>query len=129
MIKLAFIFSTFFAFNSPIMASTNLDQVTPECDYLELDEDQLGVFLFNSNFNDCSTPHGNEFYEVLAIDEVVEIGFNTKDYLPEGFNPLKGLHDLDWSKIELYELEEDIEIGFDTKTYLPKDFSPFNENS
>ena len=127
MIKLAFIFSTFFAINSPIMANTNLDHISPECDYLELEEEQLRALVFDFYCDDCSAWHATEPVELVELEEDIEIGFDTKDYLPEGFNPLKGLHDLDWNKIELYELEEDIEIGFDTKAYLPKDFSPSKE--
>lgn len=127
MIKLAFIFSTFFAISSVAMANTNLDHVSPECDYLELNEHQLRALLFNTNCSDCVTALGWEADQLVELEEHVEIGFNTKDYLPPGFNPLQGLHDLDWNKIELYEVDEDIELGFDTKNYLPKNFSPYKE--
>jgi hypothetical protein len=46
----------------------------------------------------------------------VVLDFDTKQYLPEGFNALKGKDDLDWSKIELVEIEEDLELNFHSKT-------------
>lgn len=121
MIKLAFIFSTLFAVSSTTITNENLDNHLSECDYLTLEESVLSATLFN----DCPTDIDWDSIELVELEEEVEIGFNTKDYLPEGFNPLKGLHDLDWSKIELLELEEEVVLGFDTKTYLPKNFDPF----
>jgi len=61
---------------------------------------------------------------VYEIEEDVILDFDTKKYLPKGFNPLKGMHELDWKTIELVELEEEVVIEFDTKQYLPKDFNP-----
>ena len=61
---------------------------------------------------------------MLELEEKVDLGFDTKAYLPEGFNALKGLHDLDWSKIELLEIEEKVELEFNTKDYLPEGFNP-----
>ena len=54
--------------------------------------------------------------EVIEIEEEVVLDFDTKKYLPEGFNALKGKDDLDWSKIELVEIEEDLELNFHSKT-------------
>ena len=62
--------------------------------------------------------------EVIEIEDEVELNFNPKDYLPEGFNALKGMHDLDWSTIELVELEEEVEFDFNPKDYLPNNFNP-----
>ena len=61
---------------------------------------------------------------VYEIEEDVVIDFDTKKYLPKGFNSLKGMYDLDWKTIQLVELEEKVTIDFDTKQYLPKDFNP-----
>jgi hypothetical protein len=69
-------------------------------------------------------PEKIEDINVYEIEEEVFIGFDTKKYLPKGFNSLEGLYDLDWNKIELTELEEEIEIDFDTKQHLPKGFNP-----
>ena len=61
--------------------------------------------------------------EVIEIEEDVLINFDTTRYLPEHFNALKGLHDLDWNLIEVIELDEGVELGFDTSKYLPKNFN------
>ena len=61
---------------------------------------------------------------VYEIEEDVIINFDTKKYLPKGFNSLKGMYELDWNTIELVELEEEVAIDFDTNQYLPKDFNP-----
>ncbi|WP_242082318.1 hypothetical protein [Aestuariivivens sediminis] len=61
---------------------------------------------------------------VYELEEDVNIDFDTKQFLPKDFNPLKGLGNLDWNTIALYEIEEDVKIDFDTKQYLPKDFNP-----
>jgi len=61
---------------------------------------------------------------LVNFEEEVILGFDTKNYLPENFNPLKGKFDLDWNKIELAQLEEEVVLGFDTKNYLPENFNP-----
>ena len=63
--------------------------------------------------------------EVIELEEEIELGFDTADYLPADFNPYKGMGDINWDEIELYELEEEIDLGFDTKDYLPKNFNPY----
>tara|TARA_R110001592_G_scaffold303082_1_gene575182 strand:+ start:3798 stop:4202 length:405 start_codon:yes stop_codon:yes gene_type:complete len=62
--------------------------------------------------------------QLVKLDEDVEIPFDTKQYLPKGFNPLKGMHDLDWNTIELVTLDEEDATPFDTKEYLPEGFNP-----
>ncbi len=64
-----------------------------------------------------------ETLEIVEIDEEVEINFDTKKYLPEGFNALEGKDDIDWNSVELIELEEEVDLGFETKPYLPKNFN------
>ena len=117
MIKLVFIFITLFTLNSTITSNENLDYVIPECEFS----------LFESVSCDESTELDTRSIELFEIEEEVNLGFNSKAYLPEGFNPLKGLHDLDITTIELYELyelEEEVELTFDTKSYLPKGLAP-----
>ncbi|GAA3649197.1 hypothetical protein [Flavivirga jejuensis] len=103
MIKLGFIFSSLFALNTA--ANTNVNSDTFRSATCE------GHYLDISNI------------VVYEVEEEIELGFNTKDYLPENFNPLKGKGDIDWSTIEVYKIEEDVEINFDTKKYLPKNFN------
>lgn len=53
-------------------------------------------------------------------EEEININFDTKEYLPERFNPYKGMHNIDWNTIELVEIEEEIDLGITTKNALPK---------
>ena len=61
--------------------------------------------------------------EVVEVEEEVDLGFDPKEYLPEGFNALEGKDDLDWNTIELIEVEEEVDLGFDTEQYLPEGFN------
>ncbi|WP_104734579.1 hypothetical protein [Hanstruepera ponticola] len=82
----------------------------------------LETLLFH---NPDAEPIAIEDIHVLELEEEVCYGFDTSKYLPPNFNPLKGKHDLDWSKIDLVELDEEVNLGFDTKDYLPKGFNPY----
>lgn len=73
--------------------------------------------------NPNSLPVAIEDITVIEIEEDITFDFDTKKYLPENFNPLKGKYDLDWSKIELIEIEEEVNLGFDVKQYLPVNFN------
>ena len=120
MIKLVFIFSTLFALSSTTIASENSDYLISECEFSSLEA---------SLFTDISAVVPTEIdwstIELYEKEEEVNLGFNTKDYLPIGFNPYKGLNDLDLSTIELYEIEEEVNLGFNTKDYLPIGFNPY----
>ena len=121
MIKLAFIFSTLFAVSSTTITNENSDNLISECE-LSL----LEASLFTNNSEVMPTELDWSTIELFEIEEEDNLGFNSKDYLPEEFNPLKGLHDLDWSTIKLSEIEEEADLGFDTKNYLPEHFNPLN---
>lgn len=64
--------------------------------------------------------------EIIFVEEDTEIdlGFNTADYLPEGFNPYEPYFNLD--SITYIE-DEELELGFDTSAYLPEGFDPYTE--
>jgi hypothetical protein len=97
------------------------------------DPDSLSVKCKEVNFEDCTIINLNASKDdkpvniddlyVYEVEEEVYIDFDTAQFLPEGFNPLKGLGDLDWTAIELIELEEEVTIDFDTKKYLPEGFN------
>lgn len=63
--------------------------------------------------------------DIVFIEEESEIdlGFDTKEYLPEGFDPYKQFVDL--KAIDFIEEEDTMDLGFDTSVYLPKDFNPY----
>jgi hypothetical protein len=85
---------------------------------------ELEQTLFE-NFDDLTLEVDD--IDVVELEEVVSISFDTSAYLPERFNPKKGMHDVDWNTIDLIELEEELEFGFDTKAYLPKGFDPHKQ--
>lgn len=62
--------------------------------------------------------------EVVEIEEEVNLGFDTFEYLPLDFDPYAGanLSDIDF---EIFEEEEIVELGFDTAAYLPADFDAY----
>ena len=100
----------------------NPDSLTLKCTELNFEE----CNLVNDLVSPSEKPIKVEDVYVYELEEEVTIDFDTKQYLPKDFNPLKGLYDLDWSTIELIELEEEVTIDFDTKQYLPEDFNPLN---
>lgn len=62
--------------------------------------------------------------DYIELDQQTELGFETSDYLPEGFDPYQE----DVSIKSLNFIEEDaIDLGFETKDYLPEDFNPYKE--
>lgn len=64
-----------------------------------------------------STIHLNDIK--FMEDETIELGFDTRDYLPNHFDPNSIYVDL--ANIAFIEMEEP-GLGFDTKTYLPNGF-------
>jgi len=110
-----------FALNANANVATN----NPFNDFLSLEIEKLELEqeLFGASTNDEAV--SIKSISVYELEEELDLGFDTKGYLPEDFDAREGMHDLDWSTIALYEPEEDLEIGFDTKAYLPNDFNPF----
>lgn len=98
----------------------NPDSLTLKCTALKLEE----CALVDSLASIKDEPVKIEEVYVYELEEEVNIDFDTSQFLPEGFNPLKGIGDLDWNTIELVELEEDVYFDFDTNIYLPNDFNP-----
>ena len=119
MIKSILMFSTIFltSITNVIAANNN----TGKCEQSNDEECVLTHELFAHN-NVSNEIDWNKL-EILDLEEEVTLDFDTNEYLPANFNPLKGKFDLDWNKIELVELEEEVILDFDTKKYLPKDFN------
>lgn len=63
--------------------------------------------------------------EFVEEDLVEDLGFDTADYLPEGFNPYETYFDL--NSIIYIEEENELNLGFDTLNHLPEDFDPYSE--
>ncbi|MEK6153478.1 hypothetical protein WIW50_09470 [Flavobacteriaceae bacterium 3-367] len=58
----------------------------------------------------------------IEEEEVVNLGFDTADYLPENFDPAKFYVDLN---AIAYLEEECIELGVETSAYLPENFDAY----
>ena len=100
----------------------NPDSLTLKCNELNFEECNLTSHFTPSDNKD---PIKVEDIWVYELEEEITIDFDTKLYLPEGFNPLKGFADLNWDVIELIELEEEVIINFDTKDFLPANFNAY----
>jgi hypothetical protein len=76
-----------------------------------------------------NAPEEVKLSEIVFIEEEspIDLGFNTADYLPEGFDPHTVYFDI--KSIEFIE-NEYTDLGFDTKEYLPENFNAYaNPNS
>ena len=121
MYKLAFLFSVLLTFNANANPNKS-SEVCSECKTENFEECNLRKIIFSSNENLHASNLDISTIEIVELEEEVELNFDTKRYLPIGFNALKGKDDLDWNAIEIVELEEEVELNFDTKLYLPRGF-------
>ncbi|GMN06887.1 hypothetical protein MTsPCn5_22760 [Croceitalea sp. MTPC5] len=62
--------------------------------------------------------------EFVDLDEEIELGVELLQYLPEDFDPYKGMV-IDPSEINFEEIGKPEGIDFETKSYLPKNFNPY----
>jgi len=60
----------------------------------------------------------------IETDEEIDLGFDTAEYLPIGFDAYAGM-ELDLNEISFIETEEEIDLGFDTAEYLPVGFDAY----
>jgi hypothetical protein len=61
--------------------------------------------------------------QYIEDEALFDLGFDTADYLPEGFDPYKVYVDLD--AIGFIEEEEEDALGFETSAWLPEGFDPY----
>jgi len=121
MYKLALIFSVFIALHAT--AKSNYNNNNLNCVSAVNEKVAVENLLFADKKNSFQTIVDITDVNVIEIDEDVDLGYDTSEFLPENFNPLKGKHDLDWTNINLVELEEEVDLGFDSKRYLPRNFN------
>jgi len=62
--------------------------------------------------------------DLIEVEEEIELGFDTAQYLPKGFDPYAGMFTAH-EDLGLIEVEEEIELGFNAKDYLPEGFNPY----
>ena len=60
----------------------------------------------------------------IETEEEIDLGFDTAEYLPIGFNAYAGM-ELNFDEIDFIEAEEEIDLGFDTAEYLPVGFNAY----
>jgi len=60
--------------------------------------------------------------EFIEEESIEDLGFNTKEYLPDGFDPYTEIVDVHTIN---YMEEENHDLDFNTKSYLPEGFSPY----
>lgn len=125
MYKITFLFSALImlTINAKAVNSNDVSVLNSEFIALETNLFDLELDVFVDLNEDIVAI---EDIEVVALEEDIEIDFDTTQYLPKNFNILLGKNDIDWSNVELVELEEDIELGFNTKDYLPENFNPYD---
>ncbi len=78
---------------------------------------------------DCIENADLDLNEIVFIEEEpqIELGFDTAEYLPEGFDPYKLYVDL--KAVEYVDEQEEINLGFNTADYLPANFNPYADPS
>ena len=58
-------------------------------------------------------------------EEDLELGFDTKDYLPDNFDPHRFYFNME--SVVFLEEEQELDLGFETSAYLPNEFDPYTE--
>lgn len=78
-----------------------------------------------ANETKCVAPE-TDFNQIVFIEEEdLNLGFDTANYLPDGFDAYSEI--LDVASINFMENDE-IELGFDTSEYLPEGFDPYDSH-
>ena len=119
-----FILCLLLGFNA-MASEANRTELFPTYTSLDLEQIALEDELFTTEDTLEEETITIESIEVVEIEEEVELGFDTAQYLPKGFNALKGKNDINWDEIELVELEEEVEYDFDTSKHVPENFNPY----
>ena len=81
--------------------------------------------LIPDNCVTCRNAKAINLDEIRFIEkeDTVDLGFDTAEYLPEGFDPYEVYVDLD--AIKYIEEDEGEELGFETTAWLPEGFDPY----
>ena len=122
MIKSVLMFSLIFLINISNVISANSNN-NEKCEQSNEEECVLIHKLFAHN--GISNELDWNKIKLVELEEEAILDFETKNYLPLNFNPLKGKYDLDWNSIKLVEMDEEVSLDFDTKDYLPEGFNPY----
>ncbi len=89
----------------------------------------FGATLMSFQGNpECKTECENlqiEDITFIEVEEEIDLGFDTAQYLPAGFDPYAGM-ELDLNSLTFIEEEEEINLGFNTAAYLPIGFNAYD---
>ena len=96
-------------------------------------ENSLTTLNIGAALNDSTSEMADYAWYELNLNEIVyleeepevDLGFDTADYLPEGFDPHKSYFDL--NSIIYLENNVDPSLGFDVQKYLPENFNPYTD--
>ncbi|MET1259085.1 hypothetical protein ABV409_07075 [Flagellimonas sp. DF-77] len=110
------------------MVNTNLEVIGTTVEGLatsglDVELEEAPLLLTKVTINEPEVLETDEI-AFLEIEEEVDLGFDTADYLPEGFNPYESYFDL--NSIIFVEVETE-ELGYDTSSYLPEGFDAYAE--
>ena len=113
------VMSTFLLLTTVGYASNNTENpvlLKVECNDLEIED----CAVVSMHEFELMEPIEIEDIFVYEVEEEVLFDFDTKEFLPVGFNPLKGLHALDWNNIELLEPDYDMDVDYNIPLHKPK---------
>ncbi|MBT8258682.1 MAG: hypothetical protein KJO49_09440 [Bacteroidia bacterium] len=94
---------------SMLLAATQPSDPLAEYLALEIERMELEQELFGIEHNN-DDPISIAAVAVIEVKEDIDLDFNTADYLPVNFDARKGMNDIDWNAIKLFEVEEEIEL-------------------
>jgi len=134
------------------MLNDNYEQneIFGDDEYSDLEEEYNDI-SFEDVFGKIETENSleTEDIKVYEIEEEINLGFDSKVYLPTGFNPYEGMNTVEElgfeaktafeavfgtiekekilkiEDIKVYEIEEEINLGFNTQECIPTDFNPY----
>ena len=88
-----------------------------------------GLFLANAAFANGTEEKGKPFdistIEYIEDEVTLDLGFDTAEYLPEGFDAYAAPTDV--QSINFIDENDDLEINFNTKEHLPEGFNAFSK--
>ena len=106
------LFSTSMLLANTTASDPFADFLASEIERMELEQELFGI---EKNLED---PISIAAVAVYELDEEINLGFNTSDYLPSNFNAKRGMKVIDWNTIKLYEVEEEIDLDVNVESDL-----------
>lgn len=98
----------FMDWNSEILEKELVETEVVVDNSITSEEEVLSIFDVDSNISSI-------------VENEIELGFDTSEYLPSGFDPYATPTDI--HSINFIEIEDE-DLGFDTEPYLPEGFNP-----